>query len=235
MLVYKEIDSNSRLIALLARNFMHPYVANIFERHGIEKTTESFGYHIQENVKQLVQEIRKDGSHTVMNIFRDPVPYSEVAYDVAKKLGAKIPEDKKDDEQYCEMAAYTCAIDKYLNSLSEKERDEFFTKLGEQLPDKVARSFQHYMAAGASFAGVLLQVAEIAGVDVAKKILVQIMGRQAAIIAGQRIGGLLVPGLNIILTVLLLIDLGGPAFRKTIPTVIEIACLRQMEKLNDVE
>ena len=235
MLDYCALDCNERLISLLARNFMHPYVSNIFERHGIEKTTEAFGYHIYKNVKQLVTEIRKDGSHTVMNIFRDPVPYSEVAYDVAKKLGAKIPEDKKDDEQYCEMAAYTCAIDKYLNSLSEEERREFFTQLGKQLPDKVANDIKHVIAAGAGFGGIILQIAELAGADIAKQILVKLMGRQALVLLGQRGVGWLVPGLNVVLAALLVVDLGGPAYRKTRPTVIEIACLRQLEKLKDVE
>lgn len=235
MQVYTGRDSNERLIALISRNWDHPYVNNIFERHEIEKTTGDFTRFSQNDVVELVTEIRKDGSNTLRNIFCDPVPYSEVAYDVAEKLGAKIPENKKDDEQYCEFAAYTCAVDKYLSSLSEKERREFFDKLGDQLPKDVADSIQHYIAAGAGLGGLVLQVAQLAGVDMAKKLLVQVMGRQALAVVGQRAVGYIIPGLNVILAALLLLDIAGPAFRKTIPTVIEIACLRQMEKLKDIE
>lgn len=228
-------DSNEHLIALLSRNWTHPYVDNIFERHGIEKTTKTATFSIWKNLDVLVTEIRKDGSNTLMNIVRDPVPYSEVAYDVAKKLGAEIPENKKDDEQYCEFAAYTCAVDKYLSNLSEEERKKFFSKLGEQLPADVADDIQHVIAAGAGLGGVLLQVAQLAGVDMAKNLLVQIMGRQAVAVIGQRTIGYFIPGLNVILAALLVVDIAGPAFRKTIPTVVEIACLRQMEKLNNIE
>ena len=54
MLDYCALDCDERLISLLARNFMHPYVSNIFKRHGIEKTTEAFSYHIHKNVLRLL-------------------------------------------------------------------------------------------------------------------------------------------------------------------------------------
>ena len=43
---------------------------------------------------------------------------------------------------------------------------------------------------------------------------------------GMRFASLLVPGLNVLIALWFIIDVSGPAYRKTIPTVIMIAILR---------
>lgn len=180
---------------------------------------------------ELVREIRADGSHTIFNIFgRAPVNYSEVAYDVADKLGAKIPYEQKDDEIKSEEAALQKVIQKYIDGLSEEERRKLYDTMTKDLGEMVAGKAQYIAGGGAEFFAALAMVGRIAGKNVVRQFLVDFVGAQAAWnIAGQiggRLAGFIIPELNVLLAGWLLIDLGGPAYRKTVPTVVEIASIR---------
>lgn len=228
--------SNYRLIDLLVKHFDHEYVPNMFERHEIKMpATDS-----AEGVKymactNLVREIRADGSHSMFNMFgREPVNYSEVAYDVAVKLGARIGDEYRDDEIKSEEAALQMVMQKYIDGLPAEKRQELYTSLTRDLGEKLAACKVQYIAGGgAEFFAALAFAGQMAGKEAMRQVLIQILGAQAAWqVAGQvgsRLAGLVVPGLNILLAGWLLADLGGPAYRKTVPTIVEIAYIRLMD------
>lgn len=168
-------DSNEETLDLLIRASRHEnyefreILGQIYDRHG--KNTPS----------SCLNEIRLDGSNTILNIFRGrpSVDYDEVVADVARKIG--IPNDKITDD--------------YKNNeilILEKVSNDFWSTLP---PEERSNKLKHLTKLDTQFNYFNMLLSEI------KPLCKQF---SAWIIQ----------------------DIAGPAFRKTIPTVITIALLR---------
>lgn len=193
----------------------------IYQRHDVEKS---------KGVDGLIDEICLDGANTIASIFRgwEGVDYGEIVGDVAEQLGI---DTGKRSPRKLELAILEVIIQKYLENASPEEREKIAEVLG-----KAGADFERFGAAaakGAFAAGALaLLIKEIGQKVVAQvvgKIMLRIAGRQAAKEAGKRaaqFAGLAIPVLNVVMIGWTIVDIAGPAFRKTVPTVIEIALLR---------
>lgn len=198
-------------------------LAPIYERHGIER---------KDGTKALAREICLDGSNTIASIFRgwEGVDYREIVDDVASKLGVKDRDELGTEE--LEHRILAKVAEKYWASLSEKERNEIeaqLKKLDKELTfDKVRMALE---GAGS----VAMAIMRKAIVQVMTQIIVKVLLRYGFIEASKRaaaVAGAVVPGLNVLLGAWTVVDLAGPAFRKTIPTVIELALLRLELEVN---
>ncbi len=199
----------------------------IFERHGLK--------HGESPLLDLSREICLDGANTFASTFRafagdgwarKGVSWEEIVRDVGGKLKVKLPKDASVPE--LEQRVLAAVVEKYFESLSEEERAEVNDQLGQVANGVSVAEATKLLSTrgGAAALTVAFRKAILkASTEVLKKVLAQVAGKEAAKQA-TRYAGAVVPGLNILLGAWTVVDLAGPAYRKTIPTVIELALMR---------
>ena len=226
--------------------------ANTCDRSGIEKLFSindiSFNnvYYNSNNkdvlrteIGKLVDEMLLNAGNTFVNIFRgwEGVSYIEMLCDVADKLDIG-----KDDLEKCntideiDEIILIGTIKKYFKNLSEEERKEIFKKIEDKIgvvdAKKIAEVFMELSPTG------LYAILSYVGTQAVRKAILEAMlyfaGRQAALNIA-RVATLAVPFLNIITGIWLALDISGPAYRKTIPSVILISTLRFSKQIDDVQ
>ncbi len=220
-------SSNITLIQLLKTVYIRApeRLEDIFYRHGVNPD--------DANISWLVTEICYDGANSIASIFRkgDGVPYSTIVRDVAGKLKLRV--NTTDDEISLEQKCLEAVIQKYLDSASSEVQQriqEIIRESGQSVGNW--ELFKQGLMNGFRIGTLGLLIKEIglrATSQIVKRIVFVILGEAAALQAGIRaaqIAGFAIPLLNIIMIGWTIVDLAGPAFRKTIPTVLEIALLR---------
>lgn len=216
MSVTKE-ESNGRLTSLLG-NVPTERLQSIYDRHGVKHS---------EGIEALVDELRLDGSNTIASLFRglEGVPYLEIVQDVASKMGVEYTETQKEDT--IEYGVLGKVLEQFLENATPEDRQEI-----DRILSDVSEEYRDQIWQGLS-TGALAVIVNTVGkkivAEVVRKIVFWIAMRQGAKGVGKRaatIVGLAIPLLNVALVAWTVIDLAGPAYRKTVPTVIEIALLR---------
>lgn len=179
------------------------------------------------NTQELSDELRLWGSNTIASIFRgwNGVDYIKVVEKVGKRLKAKLPNDR--DERKFEVSILMKLIEQYVEKADEEDRKDI-----EDLLKKCRKDFRTSIKPGfgkAVSVGLLGAFGEEAMKQVMKRVISRILAGQAAkqgIKFAGRFAGMAVPLLNIALGAWILIDIAGPAYRKTVPAVIQVALLR---------
>jgi uncharacterized protein YaaW (UPF0174 family) len=192
----------------------------IYERHGIDPS---------EKEKALLEDVCLDGANSIASIFRgwEGVDYDEIVTDVAEELGIQALDRTP---RQLELAILEFIISKYLENATPEERSDIaaiLKKAGGEFNDR-GEILKGIFAKGA-LALLIRSVGEKVVGQVVGKIMIKIGGRQVAKQAGKqaaRMAGMAIPVLNVIMVGWTVVDIAGPAFRKTVPTVIEIALLR---------
>lgn len=211
----KGVASNVRLIKLLTdvsnKDPENSFLLNLYKRED-KFTPES-----------LVQELREDASNTILRPFKGSPNYDEVVRMVAEKIGV----DKKDlteDEAENELLIIRKMLQDYLKKHPEEEEklNELVKEMGEEYNDLVSLIFK-------GSASAFLAAIDAIGPIIIFRILLTFAGVQAAFMAA-RIAALLVPFLNIFMSAWLVVSIAGPAYRKIVPSVIDIALLRLQQK-----
>jgi uncharacterized protein YaaW (UPF0174 family) len=196
-------SSNTQLIELLREmeSANEVLLREIYERHNVDWE------YAQE---YLAEEIRRDGSNTFATMLRggDGVDYDEVVADVAQAIGISLNEG--DDLLQLERSIILKLVEDTFNDGDD------LAPLSVAL-DKTIGDIQSSQAlAEAIRAASYVAIREVCLVIAAKQGVKQV-GRTVT---------LAIPFLNILFAGWLMIDFAGPAFRKTIPTIIEIAFFR---------
>ena len=186
---------------------------DIYKRHRIKP---SLG---PEGPDNLAHEIRLDGGNSIPNAKRKHgPPYREIIQDVAKRLRVEVP-DPNDPTNKIEKRILMDIAEKYLDNLGKKEKENIIDelkKIDPRFKEDTIKSF--FAGSGVLFASVFHRVIAL--------IIQRALVKYAITGLGMRFASLLVPGLNVLFAVWFLRDITGPAYRKTIPTVIMIAFLR---------
>jgi uncharacterized protein YaaW (UPF0174 family) len=200
----------------------------IFERHGV-----SFE---ESELETLSHEICLDGANTFASTFRafkgegwarKGVSWEEIIRDVGGKLKVELP--PKASVPNLEQRVLAAVVERYFDSLSDEERAEIDGQLSQVAGSLTVKDTIAMLSKGGFAALGVSAVVRAAAVEAVKKVLTQVLTRLAVKEAGKqatKIAGAVVPGLNILLGAWTVIDLAGPAYRKTIPTVIELALIR---------
>ena len=182
-------------------------------------------------VSAIEHEIRTFGGNTMANMFRGTGPsYYEIAWDVAKKVGAKI--EKGDSIVEIEMGILLSIMGKAWETMSEEDRLRFLEEanLGDDL--KAGKSIPKALPILAIQTAIKLsgffayRFAALVSNALAKAILGRglAFGANIALMRGIAvIAGPIGWALTGIWTVW---DIAGPAFRVTLPCVVHIAMLR---------
>jgi uncharacterized protein YaaW (UPF0174 family) len=180
----------------------------LFDRHGLE---------VEDGVAALVDEICLDGANTIASIFRgwEGVAYGEIVRDAAKLLKVRIDREQ-DSHVEVERKILDHLFREHYAKATDEERD---------LLDGILRA-NGVKQASWSTGGVLLTAAITAlGQEAAKQVVRQAL-RVVAGGGAARIATFAVPILGAAMAAWTAADLAGPAFRKTVPTVIDVAILR---------
>ena len=218
-------DSDIRLFELLSSlSLDDPVLATLCKRHGIASW---------EGRATLVREITRDGSNTIVSLLmgQPENSYLDVVRSVAVKL--KVNAGHGDDETPIERKCLESVINRYLQTAPEEERQSIMRIIIETGDEFHVDEWSRRLKSGALRLGTLTllirQIGARATAQIVNRIVSGIVSRQVAKEASRRAAGLAgfaVPLLNIAMIGWTVWDLAGPAYRKTIPTVLEIALLR---------
>jgi uncharacterized protein YaaW (UPF0174 family) len=209
-------ESNRKLIKLFKKvplDRLEP----IYTRHCIDPS---------EGVEALIEEICLDGSNTFASILRgwQGVSYMEIVKDVAQRMNVEINDDT--DEEKIEIAILAKVFQKSLKKVSPQERKQVMEILKQAGEDTKLKNIARYSSLSAVSLALLIK--EIGGRTTAG-VLERMMAKAVARESAKRIGGIV--GLTLPLLSLAMIgwtafDVTGPAYRKIIPTVMEVSLLR---------
>lgn len=182
---------------------------------------------------ELVAQIRYNGSNDLVRLVRgDGVDYLTIVRDVADKMDIKWSADEA--EESLEIKLYAKVFEQAWQRMSEEEREPIKRLFQEQGLDTpyiskllVEGTFTEFMPTISYL--VAWNVARIVAVAVARQ-----AGAEAAAGAfAEGLGGLLFGPAGVLLGIIVVLtDLAGPAYRKTIPTVLQVAYMRQKAKVD---
>lgn len=213
------------------------------ENDGTYRTTEtlsstrSYIRNYPDNIKrilpELVHEFRLFGGNSVLNFFRGEGPgYSEILRDVANKCKVSFNDATSKDE-HVEQMLLGKLIKEVLDNASDSELRQMMRELDLQIPHYNRRRVMLDLEK-------LWKSHDIAGfrllTSVTSTVLTRLTGIAISTVAGitlPRLTAVMLGPIGLILTSLYCaIDFAGPAYRVTIPAVIQIAYIRQKMKFN---
>ncbi len=192
-------------------------LGSVRERHGISQ---------RGSLRLLAEEIRLDGSNSFTSLFRgyEGVAYEEIVCDVASKLGA--PVRAEDSLVEAEWAVLRHVAEGYWEGLSEEERARILDGTDEIPEDFDADALFTTLSGGGALAALLMR-------EVVTKLVARLMANvllKAGLKEGAkhatRIAAYTVPFVGVVLALWTVNDIAGPAYRKTVPTVVQLALLR---------
>lgn len=197
-------------------------VAAIFGRHGVAYAAS------EARVQALVQEIELDGGNTIANLTRRRgVSYERVVRDVCKQLKCKVLPEIKDNVPEMERQLVYHVIANYLQNAPEVDRNVLLAALRERGVN------WRPSVQGAVTAAMWASLLQQAGARVAAQAVRQVVLRTSGWFAARAAAGtvlevmaLAIPAVNVAMTAWLVVNVADPAYRKTVPTVLDIALLR---------
>ncbi|MBF0186665.1 MAG: hypothetical protein HQL50_01935 [Magnetococcales bacterium] len=187
-------------------------------------------------IKEIAEEIRSYGGNSIANVIRGGGPsYRSVVRDVAKKL--KTDHARKATTEEMEMSILLKIVDDAWTTFSDDEKRSFFKSLGVKGAQKIPSIFPTIaVQAAIRMSGFsAYQIAILVANAMAKRVLGHglRMGANAALT--RTVGALTGPIGWVITGLWTIVDIAGPAFRVTIPSVIHVAMLRQKQKASTQE
>ena len=190
--------------------------------------------HDKYNPDELLQEILEDGSNTIATFLRGcPIEYDEILRDVADKLDVKY--EQGTDYQNIELALLAKVIQRI--AIQTGSNKICFADMDGNLQcfDADKGEFAEYISKAiksANRSAVTKSIMIVLGNVLRKNVMeqgIKLVSPQVAKQVAYKLG----PILNIIMGACIVIDIAGPAYRKTIPTIINISMLRLQESCDD--
>lgn len=233
-----QIPETWELLHQCTNKELEPLVGFIKEASVSENLTSTSAYkrhypNHKQYTDEIYNEIRLFGGNTFVNLFRrEGPPYAEIVEDVAKKVGVKEIEGLEVVE--LEHRLLEELLRKALKNSIGEEKVELESMLKESgLSDKDLSAF---ISGGALFtlvsASIYRMVLTRVSAAIANIIAQRLLGygviSTVTAFSLQRAGALWLGPIGIAITgIWTAIDIGGPAFRVTMPCVMHIAMLRQ--------
>ena len=193
--------------------------------------TQTFKRHYPNNIRamlsELVDELRLFGGNSFANLFRGNGPeYTEILRDVAKRN--KVSFSKCNTDEQIEQYLLQKLFDESINNASDDELKEMMKELGYPTTNftrqvAIATLMTAWKAGG--FQSYILLV------SVVNAVMKFLIGRGlsfAANAALTRMASIMMGPVGWVLTALwTIVDIAGPAYRVTVPAVIQIAYIRE--------
>ncbi len=176
----------------------------------------------------IAEELQRFGGNSLFNLMRAGVgvPYKEILCDVAKHLKAR--HDPKNDCAQIEIAVLEAVLEQSLSKMSEQEKANLFAEFGSIYKPGAGPALMAALLAGIKASGFgVYKLAAVVGNAAAKSILGRGLsfGASAGMMRGVSVfTGPIGWAITAVWTVF---DLGSPAYRVTVPCVIQLAYMRQ--------
>lgn len=178
-------------------------------------------------LSELVEEFRLFGGNSFANLFRGNGPeYTEILRDVAKRN--KVSFSKRNTDEQIEQYLLQKLFDESLNNASDAELMEMMKELGYPTTNftrQVAIATLMTAWKAGDFQSYILLV------SVVNAVMKFLIGRGlsfAANAALTRMASIMMGPVGWVLTALwTIVDIAGPAYRVTVPAVIQIAYIRE--------
>ncbi|MDF8362978.1 ubiquinol-cytochrome C chaperone family protein [Achromobacter anxifer] len=176
----------------------------------------------------IAEELQRFGGNSLFNLMRGGagVPYKEVLCDVASHVNARY--SSKNDCAQIEIAILEAILEQSLDKMSEQDKENLFAEFGSTYVPGAGPVVMAALQAAIKASGFgAFKLAAVVANAIAKAIL----GRGLAF--GTTAG--LMRGISVfagpigwaITAIWTLFDLGSPAYRVTVPCVVQIAYMRQ--------
>lgn len=175
---------------------------------------------------ELVARIRYNGSNTIAHLLGRDAEYLDIVRNVADKMN--VAWSPAEDEEAVEKKILGAIFTRAWQKMSPAERapiEKLFTEQGLET-ERVSR-----LLVEGTIVDFMPTISYLVAWNIARIVAVA-AARQAG---AEALGGLVAGGLNVLLgplgiivgIIIVSVDLAGPAYRKIIPTVLQIAYLRQ--------
>ena len=207
------------------------------DKHGNFRMTEgisgseTFKRFYPDNIRallpELVDEFRLFGGNTFANLFRGTGPqYTEILRDVAKRN--KVSFRKSNSDEQIEQYLLQKLFDDSLNNASDEDLREMMKELGYPITNFTRQAAIATLMMAWKTGGFQSYILLVSVVNAIMKFLIGRGLSFAANAALTRMASIMMGPAGWVLTALwTIIDIAGPAYRVTIPAVIQIAYIRQ--------
>lgn len=182
----------------------------------------------KEYIDLIFEEIQRYGGNSILNIFRNGgVLYKEILCDVCNKL--KVNYNKAQSTLFIEQALFMKILSDSLDKMSEEELRNISKDLGLNTTKFTSQAIIAALRLAIKRSGLMAyKVALIVANAIAKAILGRGLSLAANVGITRAIGIFAGPIGLILMGFWTAIDIAGPAYRVTIPAIIQIAFLRQV-------
>lgn len=218
-IVTKEEDGSYRTTETLSAT--HSYIRN-------------YPDNIKKMLPELIHEFRLFGGNSVLNFFRGEGPeYSEILRDVVNKCKVSLDGATNKDE-HVELLLLSKLINDALDNASDDELRQMMQELGLPMP----RYCRHRVISDLE---KLWESHDVAWFMLLTSVTSTILTRLTGLPINTMASGMTITGLTtvmfgpiglILASLYRAMDFAGPAYRVTIPAVIQIAYIRQKIKYN---
>lgn len=181
----------------------------------------------KEYVELIMNELQEFGGNSFLNLFRGGgVLYKEILCDVCDKM--KVNYNKNSSAQTIEINLLMKVLQTSLDEMSEEEKRDFIKELDIKTTDFSSQGVTAALQALIKIGGFKSYTIILKSINLITKILI---GRGLSFAANRAIvktTSILAGPVGWILTgAWTAIDLAGPAYRVTVPAVVQVAYLRQ--------
>lgn len=180
----------------------------------------------QKHLQMIAVEIQHFGGNSIINLFRGQgVEYREIVCDVADHL--KAPYNEKQDIASIESAILIKVLEKSLEQMSEDEKKAFFDEFSEFRVGAAPMTMATLQIAIKASGFAAYKLSLIAANAVARAVVGRglALGVNAGIV--RSVGAFAGPIGWAITAIWTAFDLASPAYRVTVPCVIQLAYMRQ--------
>lgn len=181
----------------------------------------------RKDIEKISSEIRGFGGNTIINLFRGGagVPYKEILCDVADHLNANY--NKNNDCSEIEISILLKILEQSIDKMTDAERNELFESLGGKIFGTGPILIASLQAAINASGFAAYKLAAIVAQSTAKAILGRGLAFTTTAPLMRGISAFAGPIGWAITGIWTAFDLASPAYRVTVPCVIQIAYMRQ--------
>lgn len=188
---------------------------------------QNYPHNIRGILPKLIEEFRLFGGNSLVNIFRGEGPeYSRILRDVAKRN--KVSFNKYNSDEQIEQYTLQKLFDDSINRATDEELKEMLKELGYPTTNFARQMAIATLMTAWKAGGFQSYILLVSVVNAVMKFLVGRGLSFAANAALTRMASIMMGPVGWVLTALwTIIDIAGPAYRVTVPAIIQIAYIRQ--------
>lgn len=225
--LYRASNDDLRLLCDIVVKDKHGNFRMTEELSSTQTFKRNYPNNIKEMLLELVDEFRRFGGNSFANFFRGNGPeYSEILRDVARRN--KVSFNKHNSDEQIEQYLLQKLFDDSINGASNDELKEMMKELGYPTTNFTRQAAIATLMTAWKAGGFQSYILLVSIVNAVMKFLIGRGLSLAANAAMTRMASIMLGPVGWVLTALwTLLDIAGPAYRVTVPAVIQLSYIRQ--------